>query len=338
MSAVQTPVVLVMNRLGHPATRAMFSEARFIVVPAQPAPQLPSDTAAEVDAIMANLPGVASAEVIASMPRLKVISAAGIGVQNIDIAAATDAGVAVINHRGVGFEPVAEHAIGLMLSLSRRITETDRAFRSEGWKTRTRFQDGVYDGFATIIRGKRVGIVGLGHIGRRIAEICLHGFRMDVAAYSPSIPDATFRDLGVTRHASLHSICAESDYVVIAAGYRPETHHLITATELDLMKPSAFFINIARGGMVDQKALYLALTAGRIAGAGIDVFDPEPTADDEPILRLDNVIVTPHVAGFADESLREYGRSAVDQIRQVLSGERPANLINPEVWERRRRT
>lgn len=330
------PVVLVLNAFGHRAIPDLFAEAEFIVADARPVPQFSDPDGGRVDAVMVNLPGVVSEAVLERLPAVRIISAAGVGVHNIDVEAATRMGIPVVNQRGVGTEPVAEHAIGLMLTLSRRIVLADTSFRADGWRARGAFRSRLSDSFATVLKDATVGIIGLGSIGGRIAEICVRGFGMKAVGYSPRAAGAQFEALGMTRMGSVRDVCAAADYVVLAGAYRPDTHHLVTARDIGAMKPTAFFINVARGGMVQQDALYAALADGRIAGAGIDVFDPEPVEDGEPLVRLENVVVTPHVAGYAEATARLYAESGVRQIRQVLAGRRPPHLVDPSVWSRRR--
>lgn len=336
MTLTERRAILVLNRIAHPLVPEAMPGIEFLIVPANPAPVVPEGAAGRIEAIMARLPGEVSAATIAALPRLRIISAAGVGVQNIDIAAATQAGVMVVNHPGHGHLSVAEHAVGLLLSVSRRIGEIERALRARGWAARDAYLDRVSDGFGTVLHGQRLGIVGLGHVGRHIARICGAGLGMRVWAYSPSAPDSDLAALGIERCADLDALCAQSDAVMMAGAYRPGAPPVLGRAQIARMKRTAYLINVARGQLVDQDALYEALRDGAIAAAGIDVFHPEPPPAAERLLTLENVVATPHVAGPSMYSAVGLARSNVDQVRMALDGQRPPHLINPEVWDRRR--
>lgn len=287
------------------------------------------------EAIIVRLPARITREVVAAAPQLRVVATAGAGVDHIDVAAATAAGVLVVNNVGIGPTPVAEHAVGLMLALARRIVAGDTRVRRSGWACRDRLLGGD---LGTELSGKTVGIVGFGFIGRRVAAICAAAFGNHVLAYDPLLEDdSVFAAAKVERRRSLRELLPEADFVTLHAPLTESTRHIVGRAELALMKPTAYLINCARGGLVDPAALYDALRDHRIAGAGIDVFDPEPPDDANPLFTLENVIVTPHIAGLSRETNRRLSLSAAEQVIQALAGDRPPRLVNPEVWERRRR-
>jgi D-3-phosphoglycerate dehydrogenase len=318
----------------HPAGQDLLTaRADVEVVPADAPPGRLASALASADALVVRLPARITREVLTAAPRLRVIATAGAGVDNIDIAAATEAGIPVINNVGIGPNPVAEHAVGLMLALARRIATGDRRLRREGWAAREPL---LGRELGTELSGKTVGIVGFGFIGRRVAGICTAAFGNRVLVYDPFLDDSVFAASQIERRRDLTSLLPEVDFLTVHTPLTAQTRYLIGAAELALMKPTAYLINCARGGVVDAAALHEALRTGQIAGAGIDVFDPEPPDSANPLFGLENVIVTPHIAGLSEETNRRLSLSAAEQILQVLAGDRPPRLVNPEVWDRRR--
>lgn len=272
-------------------------------------------------------PWFVDASLLEQCPNLLAVSSTGAGYDYIDVEACTAAGVAVCNQGGTNAEAVAEHALGLMIALSKRIVSADRALRSP---------QGVADRFqlrGNDLRGKTVGIVGLGAIGTRLAELCAGLLGMRVLAYDPYLLPGQAEE----RKASLVELdvlLAEADFVSVNCPRTPETLNMFGRDQFALMRPTAFFINTARGGIHDEDALAEALRQGDIAGAGLDVFLVEPPSSQHPLLQLDNVIATPHTAGVTAEAMHEMASAAAHQWVQVLSGRFPPRLINPEVWPR----
>jgi D-3-phosphoglycerate dehydrogenase len=323
---------LMLDRVGQAWLEA---RADVAVVPTDAPRERLAAALGPAEAIIVRLPARITREVIVAAPHLRVIATAGAGVDHIDVAAATEAGVPVVNSVGIGPNPVAEHAVGLMLALARRIVAGDTRLRRSGWACRDQL---LGRDLGTELSGKTVGIVGFGFIGRRVAAICAAAFGNHVLAYDPLLEDdSVFAAAKVERRRSLRELLPETDFVTLHAPLTERTRHILARAELALMKPTAYLINCARGGLVDPAALYDALREHRIAGAGIDVFDPEPPDDANPLLTLENVIVTPHLAGLSHETNRLLSMSAAEQVLQVLAGDRPPRLVNPEVWERRRR-
>jgi D-3-phosphoglycerate dehydrogenase len=263
------------------------------------------------------------ARVIAAAPRLKGIVKYGVGVDNIDLAAATRAGVSVVNCPDYGSETVADHAFALMIGLARRITVIDRAMRQKAWVWP------APEFFAVDLAGKTLGLVGLGRIGRAMARRGA-GFAMQRLACDPYVDAETMRGLGV-EPAALDALLARSDFVSIHCVLTPETRGLLGAAELARMKESAFLVDVSRGAIVDEAALVDALQAGRIAGAGFDVFPDEPLAPGHPLLGMDSVILTPHLAWYTREAFERVERQTLDSVLEVLAGQRPRNLKNVEV-------
>ena len=260
-------------------------------------------------------------------PRLRVVGRTGIGVDRIDIAAATERGIMVINTPDGPTESTAEHAIALMLSLTKRVEMSDRMLRGhEGWRLPP-------PGLETL--GATLGLVGLGRIGGRVAAIAL-ALGMRVLAFDPIITPQRASELGVELTDSLDQLLALSDVVSLHCPAIPETYRLINAATLAQMRPGSYLINVARGTIVDEDALVEALRSGQLAGAGIDVYDPEPPRADHPLFSLPNAVCTSHIASYTVASVLRMQIMAAEQIAAVLRGERPSQLLNPEVWQRRR--
>ncbi|MEO9778049.1 MAG: hydroxyacid dehydrogenase [Sedimentitalea sp.] len=269
-------------------------------------------------------PWFADADLIARHPDLLAICSTGSGYDVIDVDACTASGIIVCNQAGANAQAVAEHAVAMMLALSKRLVATDRAVRRPEQVERFGYPgEDLYE--------KTVGIIGLGHIGRRIAEICRHGFNMRVLAHDPYLSNDEIEARGATA-CDLDRVLAESDFVSVNCPRTSETMGMFDASAFGRMKPTAHFINTARGGIHDEDDLTAALSARTIAGAGLDVFLQEPPAHDHPLLSHDNVIANPHIAGLTHESLYKMSLSAAEQWIAIFRGEIPQRLINPEVW------
>jgi D-3-phosphoglycerate dehydrogenase len=268
---------------------------------------------ADVDGIIIRANGRVSRRIMEAAPRLKVVGRHGVGIDNIDRKAAAELGITVVNTPDANLESVAEQCVGMMLILAKRIVEADKALRAGDWDSRYRLT-GIE------LYGKTLGVVGFGRIGQRVAEIC-RAFAMPVLYYDViAYPEAEV-SLGAQR-VSLEDLLAASDFVSVHVPLVPATQGLINEAALKRMKPTAYLINSARGPVVDQAALLRALQEGWIAGAGLDVFDPEPLPADSPILKLDNVAVTPHMAAHTDEALLRMALVAED-ILAVIEGRAP---------------
>jgi D-3-phosphoglycerate dehydrogenase len=255
-----------------------------------------------------------------------VISTSGAGYDPVDVAACTAAGVLVVNQAGANAEAVAEHTVAMLLSLTKNIPQTDRSLRTERGVDRETFK-------GWNAHQRTVGIVGLGQVGRRVARICGKGLEMRVLAYDPYIPAAAFQTHGALQ-VSLDELLQQADYVTVHCPLTAETRGLIAQRQLALMRPSAFLINTARGGIVDEAALAQALASGQIAGAGIDVWVVEPPPLDHPLLQFDNVIATCHTAGVTVDSRHHMAQWNAAQLVQIFHGARPPRLINPAAWDR----
>ncbi|MHB0876418.1 MAG: hydroxyacid dehydrogenase [Anaerolineae bacterium] len=266
--------------------------------------------------------GTATARIMDECPRVKVIGRHGVGVDNVDIPAATERGIWVVNTPQAVTEPVAEHVVGMMIALVKDFRNCDIQTRAANWGFRNRVQ-GIN------LVGKVLGVVGMGRIGFRLSEICRKGLGMEIV-YTDAIASARAEGELGARRLPLADLLATADVVSLHCPYCPETHYLICAETLALMKPTAYLINAARGRVVEQAALVQALREHRIAGAGLDVFEHEPIEKDNPLLELDNVLLTPHVASSTAEAL--VGMSLVaEDIVAVLQGRRPHYPVNEPV-------
>ncbi len=259
-------------------------------------------------------------------PNLLIVSSNGAGYDPVDVEACTEAGVLVVNQSGGNAHSVAEHALGMLLTLSKRILEADRALRREPNVNRNAL-------VGTEAHGKTIGIVGLGNVGRRIAALCKGLLGMKVLAYDPYLTASEMASRGGEK-VELDELLSRVDYVSVSCPLTSESRGMIGAREFALMQPHAYFITTARGFIHDEAALLEALRSKAIAGAGLDVWAKEPPPPDHPLLQFDNVLASPHTAGVTREARANMGRIAAEQVLDALDGLRPPRIINPEVWPR----
>jgi D-3-phosphoglycerate dehydrogenase len=261
-----------------------------------------------------------TAERLRAAKQLRVIGKHGVGVDNVDVRTAHELGIAVVSTPGANAEAVAEHALTLMLVLVRRIATSTRMLR-EG-----RFNEARGTALAVDLHGKTLGLIGLGNIGTRLATMCRAALAMRVIAYDPFVTPSRAAELGVELVTDLAPLLRAADVVSIHTPLTPETRGIVGETALRQLKPTAIVINCARGGLVDEAALYSALREGRLAGAGLDVWEEEPTPTNYPLLTLENVVATPHVAGASQEAFEAMARAVVEDVLRVLRGDPPVNL------------
>jgi len=283
--------------------------------------EITADHAAAYDALYISASRVPAAAVARADLRLKLVSRHGVGYDNVDVAAMSRAGVLVANTPNAVTRPVATMALTLVCALAHRLMAKDRITRAGRWNDRL-------DLMGMGLTGRTLGVVGAGRIGKELLRMA-RVFDLKLLAADPHADELELAYIGA-RKASLDEVMAESDFVVVACLLNEETRGLVGAAELARMKPTAYLVNVARGPIVDEKALYAALAARRIAGAGLDVFEEEPTPPSNPILELDNVIVTPHALCWTDELFRNIARSAIGAVVAVHGGRRPQFLVNPE--------
>jgi D-3-phosphoglycerate dehydrogenase len=296
---------------------------------------MPTDTPerrnalAEAHAIIVGSGWQINDAVLSQAPNLQVVGRPGIGIDNVDLEAATKHGVCVVHTPDAPTRSTAEHAFTLLLALAKKLLVADGAFRARGWNTKNEYAVGVE------LKGKTLGLVGLGRIGGTVARMA-QGFDMRVIVFDPYINPERAQTLGVELRSSLREVLAESDFVSLHSALTPQTRGMIGKAELETMKPSAYLINCSRGAVIDEPALLEALRAKRIAGAGLDVFSLEPTAHDNPLLHLDNIVVTPHIASRTTDGVTAMSIGTAEEVCAVLSGQHPRWLANRSVWEKRR--
>jgi D-3-phosphoglycerate dehydrogenase / 2-oxoglutarate reductase len=266
----------------------------------------------------------ARAELLSRSPNLLIVSTNGAGFDTVDVKACTERGVLVVNQSGGNAEAVAEHVVGMMLCLVKRVGETDRALRAGTLKNRA-------DYMGREAYGKTIGIVGLGNVGRRIAELTGTLFRMQVLSYDPFLSAEEMRARGATK-VELDELLRRADFVSINCPLTDESRRMIGAREYALMQPHAYFITTARGSIHDEAALAQALRDNKIAGAGLDVWDKEPPPADHPLMQFDNVLLSPHLAGVTREARAKMGQIAAEQMLDALDGKPVPRVVNPQVW------
>ncbi len=266
-------------------------------------------------------------EIMAAAPKLKLISVYGAGYDNIDIKAATERGILVTNIPDVVTDSTAELTIGLMLDVMRRISETDRLLRrgdSSSW--------GMLNNLGRVLYGKELGIVGMGRIGRAVAKRA-SAFGTRISYYNRKRLDPVIEmELGVV-YKRLDDLLKAADVVSIHTPLTKETRHLIGERELSIMKPSAYLINTARGAVIDEKALVNKLTEGKLAGAGLDVYEKEPLISPS-LLKMENVVLTPHIGTNAIETCLQMTRESSQNIIDFFSDRHPFHAVNPQVFRR----
>lgn len=267
-----------------------------------------------VDAILAGTEKY-TAEMLKNAPAsLKVISRHGVGLESVDLDAAREQGITVCNTPGANADAVAEAAMGLILSVLRKIPLSDHYVRSNNWKRSE----------GRLIKGQTVGVIGMGNIGKGVIRRC-QGFGAKFMAYDPYFDEAFAAEYGVTP-AGIEDVLKNADIVTLHLPSTPETYHIINAETLAMMKPGAVLINTARGELVDEAALYEALKSGHLGGAGLDVYSSEPIYN-SPLFELDNIVVTPHMAGNTSDTTMNMGMWALDNAIKVATGQEGAVIV-----------
>ncbi len=306
--------------------RRTASDAGFAVVEfAERDPQSIVEKAQGASAIETSY-GVLTSEVFERLPQLKVVSRTGVGVDTVDLEAATEHGVIVCNVPGYATEVVSDHAIALTLDVLRRTNELDADVRAGRWDFSTRRPLGQ-------VKGRTFGVVGMGHIGRAAARKAA-GLGFGVVCWSHSLTPGTTTEEGY-RVLSLEDLLRGADVVSIHTALTPDTHHLLNADRLALMKPSSIMVNTSRGAVVDTAALATALSENKLWGAGIDVFEEEPISPEDPLLKAPHTVLTPHCAYWSEESGLELRTRAIQHVIDALNGKHPDNVVNPEVFSKK---
>ena len=257
-------------------------------------------------------------------PNLVAVSSNGAGYDTVDVDACTARGIAVVNQSGGNKEAVAEHALAMMLTLSKRLIEADRATRTGNVQDRNAL-------LGRELLGKTVGVLGIGNVGGRLAELCRGLFRMRVLAYDPLLTAEQVKAKGAEK-VELDELLAQSDYVSVHCPLTRQSRKMMGPAQFARMQKHAYFVTTARGFIHDESALAQALANKTIAGAGLDVWEDEPPPTDHPLMKFDNVLISPHTAGSTIEARENMGRIAAEQVLGILDGQKPPRLINPEVW------
>ncbi|MGG0657009.1 hydroxyacid dehydrogenase [Rummeliibacillus pycnus] len=281
----------------------------------------------DVEGIVLRAPAKITKEVINANPNLKVISGAGVGLDNIDVEYATKMGIPVLHAPAVNKRSTAEHTVMLIIALAKSVIPFNENMKNGNYDSRISIK-------SSELKGKKVGLIGFGNIAQEVAKSLKLGFDMDVTAwvrkYNPE-KHKIAHQLGVEINTNMDEVFQQSDFISIHIPLNDQTRYSINQRYFSLMKPSAFLINTARGAILNQNDLYHVLKEGKIGGAGLDVFDPEPPEKDLPLLSLPNVIVTPHVGGTTVESNYIMASTVAENVIRVLTEKRPEYIANPEV-------
>ncbi len=325
MTEGSRPLIVLVGHI-HPEGRALLAREARVIVSRDVTLEAVIEAASEAEGILFRGGPRCTDALMAACPRLKVVGRHGAGLDTVDLPAATRRGVAVVHAPGSNAQAVAEHTLMLMLCCVKRTFQIDRMTRAGDWSARHVVEN-------TELGGKTLGIVGIGNIGRLVARFA-GAIGMRVLAYDRYVPADEVRRRGAEPVTSLEALLPQADILSCHTPLTPETRHLIDETALALMKPGAVFINTSRGPVQDERALFEALTRGRLAAAGLDVFEQEPSPLDNPLFNLDNVVCSTHIAGVTRESHRRAGLMVCAEMLRVLRGERPEVLANPEVWPR----
>jgi D-3-phosphoglycerate dehydrogenase len=286
---------------------------------------------ADADVLLASTRESFTRDVLERLPTIKVLSRYGVGLDNVDLDAAAELGIVVTHYPAYCSPEVADHALSLILALNRRIVWLDRELKAGAWLRHGRATGEILHTRIEPLREQTLGIIGFGRIGRLVAERA-RVFGLTLLVHDPYVDPAGIPDY-VTL-VELNDLLARSDIVTLHCPLTPETRGMINAERLSLMKPTAYLVNTARGPIIDLEALATVLEAGGIAGAGLDVVDPEPLPADSPLYSMSNVILTPHSAYYSERSVDIVRRQTLLQALRVLRGQRPEVVANPAVLDR----
>jgi D-3-phosphoglycerate dehydrogenase / 2-oxoglutarate reductase len=264
--------------------------------------------------------------VFRSLPKCRFFQTLGIGYDAIDLKAVNDLGIGIVNLRGFCVEDLAEHSMALILACSRWLLVLYRRIKT-GKPVQPASNEAVQH--MSLLKGKTLGIIGFGGAGRAMVPKA-QGFQMSIVVHDPYVEQSKFEELNV-RKVDLDELLKTADYIAIHAALTPETHHMIGLEQLRKMKPGVIIVNTARGAIIDEKALYRAIKEGFVAGAGLDVTEIEPVSPDNPLLELDNVIITGHNGGTSPESKAATSTQPAEEVARVMRGEWPSGLVNPDV-------
>jgi D-3-phosphoglycerate dehydrogenase len=324
MATDPRPLIVLAGPI-HPDGKALLDqEARVVVCEDETEAGLVK-AAAEAHGILFRIRPRCTESLMRACRQLRVVGRHGVGLDTVDIPAATRLGVAVVHAPGSNSQAVAEHALMLMLVSVKRTLAIDKEVRGGDW--------GANRGGNTELGGKTLGIVGVGNVGRRVAKFA-GALGMRVLGYDKYVPADEVLRRGAQPVKSLDDLLPQVDVLTCHTPLTSETRHMINEKTIGLMKPTAIFINTSRGPVQEERALFEALTRGKLAAAGLDVWEEEPTSRDNPILNLPNVVCSSHMAGVTREATRQAAMQVSGEMLRVLRGERPDVLVNPDVWPR----
>lgn len=317
--------VLLIGKMYDEAGEKLLKEFTDLEILSNPTQEQINQGIQEVSGVFVRYPNKLDGSSIGLAKNLKVISTSGFGTDSIDIEAATKRGIVVVNNPGMSTTAVAEHTLSMILALAKKLSFLDHCVKTGNYLIRNQIQP-------IQLENKTLGIVGLGRIGTLVAHKCNVAFGMKVLAYDPYVPASKAESVGARWVKDLDDLLAESDFVSLHPELTSETKEMFNLNVFQKMKPTAFLINTSRGKVVCEKDLVVALEQKLIAGCGMDVFEPEPPSLDNSLYNFDHVILSPHLAGVTPEASLAAALSAANQILQVLQGQKPPYLINPEAW------
>ncbi len=317
------PLVVVGGAIHPDGLKQLEAEARVLVTD-ETTEEGMARVAKEADGILFRIRPACTRSLMAACPRLKVIGRHGVGLDTVDLKAATDLGVAVVHAPGSNSDSVAEHALMLILACAKKAIPIDRLTRKADWSP-ARWHGNME------LHGKTLGIIGVGNIGRRVARMG-SALGMRVIAYDKYVADEEVRKRGAEPMKDMASVLKQADVVTCHTPHTTETHHMVNAQAVAQMKDGVIFVNTSRGMTQDESALLAGLTSGKIRAAGLDVFEEEPVSSDNRLLGLDNVIASSHVAGVTPETMRGMAMQVTAEMLRVLRGEKPQVLGNPDLW------
>lgn len=317
------PFVVVGGAIHADGIKQLEAEARVLVTD-ETSEEGMVRAAKEADAILFRIVPAVTLSLMAACPRLKCVGRHGVGLDTVDLSAATELGIAVVHAPGSNSDSVAEHAMMLILACAKKAIVIDRMTRAADWSP-SRWR-GIIE-----IKGKTLGIVGVGDIGRRVARMGA-AFGLRVVGYDKYVAADELRARGVEPMPDLASVLRQADIVTCHTPLTTETRHMIDAAAIAQMKDGVIFVNTSRGPTQDERALFEALTRGKIGAAGLDVWEEEPVHRDHPLLNLESVVTSSHIAGVSEESYRAMAMQVTAEMLRVLRGERPHALGNPDLW------
>ena len=312
--------VLLSEAIHESGIRLLENEAEVIVCP-EPTEEAIGSLINDVDGLIIRTAGKVTREMIKQAGRLKVISRTGGGLNNVDIEAATDHNIVVCGVKGPQDRMVAEHTLALMGALTKQFFYLDAQVRKGNFASRKEYRPAG-------LAGKRIGLIGLGRIGRIVADICARAFQMEVWAYDPFVTPETLGSEDIVLKADMAAVIRTADFLSLHVPLTEDTAGLLGSAEFELMKPSAFLINTSRGEVVQEAALVAALKSKKIAGAGLDVFEKEPPDAANPLFDLENVIATPHSAALTKEAVALLAQGSAENVLRVLQGKEPTYSPN----------